>query len=149
MPPGASRVDKAPLYMCKPSSAVHLQVKVFAQPDQELLMAATASRTVEKEGVTQGPFKPVHGYSTDDVLRDRRFEVCHSHQTRALKGWSGRMHACVSSTLSSALLPLRTQQHQILLFRSDIVVFPRTSSVRALVQCKWQEAGMCHAHSCR
>ena len=51
-----------------------VQVRVEAAADPQRLLAPTASSAADAE---QRPaaFKPLHGFSTKDVLRDQRFRV--------------------------------------------------------------------------
>ena len=49
-------------------------MRVEAAADHERLRAPTASSAAEAQRPA-GAFKPLHGYSTADVLRDQRFRV--------------------------------------------------------------------------
>lgn len=71
-----------------------MQVQVDVDADPERARAATiASSAQEAEHATA--FAPVHGYTTESLLRDKRFKVCAVH-FHVLMSTTLYMHSKVS-----------------------------------------------------
>ena len=51
-----------------------LQVQVHVEADPERAMAATVASSAQEAG-HEAAFAPVHGYTTDNLLKDKRFKV--------------------------------------------------------------------------
>lgn len=54
-------------------ASVQVQLHVEADPDR--VMAATVSSSAIQAADDGGVFAPVHGYTTDNLLKDKRFKV--------------------------------------------------------------------------
>ena len=51
-----------------------MQVQVHVEADPERAMAATVASSAQEAG-HEAAFAPVHGYTTDNLLKDKRFKV--------------------------------------------------------------------------
>lgn len=52
-----------------------MQVRVEVAADAERVRAPTAASAAAADDAPAAAFKPVHGYTTDEILRDKRFRV--------------------------------------------------------------------------
>ena len=90
-----------------------------AAADHERLRAPTASSAAEAQRPA-GAFKPLHGYSTADVLRDQRFRVraAPANAPVAPRLLLSALAACNRSTAAQALVgPGKQLYRMYLLFR--------------------------------
>lgn len=53
----------------------NVQVKVEAAADTNRARAPTAASAAQADAPPAPAFRPVHGYTTDDILKDKRFRV--------------------------------------------------------------------------